>query len=223
MFATIRSMSPEPLKSLLQPAPKTLPNGNPLLLLLHGYGSNEHDLFGLANYLDDRLTIVAARGPLSIAGGGRAWYSLEFTERGMRQNLVEADSSIRMVRDLIADLRAQHAPTRVFIGGFSQGAIMSTSITLSDPSGIAGAVLMSGAILSNASARPGAVLPPFIQTHGTNDGVIPLARAHELRDQLVKAGATLEYHEYPMAHEINAECLEDVNTWLTAHIQATLT
>ena len=217
-FATIESMDSTSLQYLHQPAPRMIRGGNPLLLLLHGYGSTEADLFGLASFLDDRLAIASARAPYAHPGGGRAWYSLEITERGMRQNLVEAGHSRLAIANFIGQLRRAHAPSKLFLGGFSQGAMMSCSVALAEPSLVDGVVLMSGALWPAGNSQPSAALPPFIVTHGTLDDTLPVARGRALRDHLLGLGAQVAYHEYAMSHEISEACLEDVNAWLAARM-----
>ena len=109
-------------------------------------------------------------------------------------------------------------PAGVYLGGFSQGAIMSECVALTQPDLVAGAVLMSGRsleLLRARSLKPGAAYPPMIVTHGAADTVLPVQEGRATRDFLASLGVDVAYHEYPMAHEINAECLDDVDTWLS--------
>ena len=79
-------------------------------------------------------------------------------------------------------------------------------------------LLMSGALLPISDSQAAGALPPFIVTHGMQDGTLPIARGRALREYLLGVGAQVEYHEYDMQHEINEACLEDINAWLAARM-----
>src|SRR3712207_2882927 len=76
----------------------------PLLLLLHGIGSNEDDLFSLAPYLDRRLLLVSARAPLVLGPGAFGWFNIEFTPQGIVADLDEARQSYQTLLEFIAEL-----------------------------------------------------------------------------------------------------------------------
>jgi phospholipase/carboxylesterase len=192
----------------------------PLLILLHGVGSNEHDLFGLAPQLDPRFAIVSARAPNTRAPGSYAWFDVAFTPRGPVIDAGQAEASrqqlIRFIGAACAAYRAD--PGRVYLMGFSQGAIMSASIALTRPELTAGAVLMSGRILPEigpliAPAEKLAGLP-FLVVHGTEDPVLPVHHGRASRTLLTSLPVRLDYHEYAMGHTIGAQSLETVTTWL---------
>ena len=98
----------------------------PLLLLLHGIGSNEEDLFGLAPYLDERFLVVSARAPVMLGPGSYGWFQIEFTPRGMVADVEQAKRSLGLlpgfIDGLIETYRADGG--RVYLAGFSQGAMM---------------------------------------------------------------------------------------------------
>src|SRR5215470_2512860 len=102
----------------------------PLLLLLHGVGSNEHDLFGLAPFLDERFLIISARAPNTLAPGSHAWFEVDFTPQGPVINPVQAEASrkalIAFLGEAITTYNAD--PKQVYLLGFSQGAIISASV-----------------------------------------------------------------------------------------------
>ena len=121
----------------------------PLLLLLHGVGSNEHDLFELAPFLDKRFLIISVRAPNTLGPGSYAWFEVNFTPQGPAINPEQAEASretlITFIKEAITAYGAN--PKQVYLMGFSQGAIMSASVALTRPELVAGAVLMSGRIL----------------------------------------------------------------------------
>src|SRR5688572_12223976 len=88
------------LEHLVQvPRAPSVNRNAPLLLLLHGVGSHEHDLIGLAPYVDPRFFVVSARGPITLAPGAYAWFHVEFTSAGPSIIPEEAESSrVRLIR-----------------------------------------------------------------------------------------------------------------------------
>lgn len=196
----------------------------PLLLLLHGLGSNERDLVGLAPYLDPRFQIVSARAPHSLVPDGYAWFEIGWTANDITINFQQAEQSRVLLLGFIAEVLVAYSgdPARVYLLGFSQGAIMSASVTLTEPEVIAGAVLMSGRIpeeirplIAPAERLAG---KPFLVVHGTADTVLPIRNGRASRALLATLPVALTYQEYAMAHEVSAQSLADVATWLTARL-----
>jgi len=196
----------------------------PLLLLLHGIGSNEHDLYGLAPFLDKRFLIISVRAPNTLGPGSYAWFEADFTPQGPVINPEQAEASrktlITFLKEAITAYDAD--PKQVYLMGFSQGAIMSASVALTQPELVAGAVLMSGRILPEI--RPLIASNeelsgfPFLVVHGTVDMVLPITHGRASRELLSSLPVDLTYHEYPMGHEVNQESLSDVTTWLTEQL-----
>ena len=193
----------------------------PLLLLLHGVGSNEDDLFGLAPYLDGRFLIVSARAPVALEYGGYGWFSIDFTPRGMVADLAQAKKSLGMLTGFIDGLvNAYGADShRVYLAGFSQGAMMSLALLLTCPEKLAGVVAMSGRLpvneLEREPDRESLRDKPVMVTHGLYDPVLPIENGRMARDYLGRLPVALTYREYPMAHEVSAESLREVTRWLT--------
>lgn len=200
-----------------RPAPKPSQHNTPLLILLHGFGSNEDDLLGLAPYLDPRINFVSARAPQALGQGGYAWFPIEWTERGVRAKPEDAVAALDALVEFVGQAADAYAatPQTTYLLGFSQGATMSAGVTLRRPDLVAGAVLMSG-LAPAEMAGPGAALAgkPVLITHGVLDEVVPVQMGRDARDLLQSLGASVEYHEYPMAHQISEDCLEDVDNWL---------
>ncbi|MCI0337948.1 MAG: alpha/beta fold hydrolase, partial [Acidobacteria bacterium] len=131
---------------LVAPPRTGLTEKPPLLLLLHGFGANEDDLFTLAPYLDERFLIVSARAPVELGPVSYAWFNLGFTPEGVVINLEEAESSRLRLRKFINELIEfyQIDPRAVYLMGFSQGAMMSLALALTYPGIAAAVVSMSG-------------------------------------------------------------------------------
>ncbi|HWT00770.1 MAG TPA: alpha/beta fold hydrolase [Pyrinomonadaceae bacterium] len=193
----------------------------PLLVLLHGVGSNEQDLFGLTPYLDGRFLIVSARAPIEMWPGGYGWFNIEFTPRGMIVDIEQAKRSLRALPGFLDELVEAYGADAdcVYLMGFSQGAMMSLALALTAPERVAGAVLMSGRFPAQALEREPEMRAlegkPFMVTHGIYDPVLPIAEGRAVRDKLSALPVELTYREYPMAHEVSMESLKDVAAWLS--------
>jgi phospholipase/carboxylesterase len=214
------------LVHLAQPPREPSAGQPPLLILLHGYGSNEHDLFGLAPYVDPRFLVVSARAPYTLMPGGYAWFELGWTERGITIDFRQADASRQLVARFVGEAARAYAadPRQVYLCGFSQGAIVGACVALAEPELAAGAVLMSGRVPDEI--RPQIAPPerlagkPFLVVHGLYDQVLPVENGRASRAILEALPVELTYREYPMAHEVSAESLADVTGWLTARLDA---
>ena len=214
------------LTHLFQPPRQPGDGPAPLLIVLHGYGSNEHDLIGLAPYLDPRFQIVSARAPHMLMPGGFAWFELSWTATDVVINFEQAEQSRALLLGFIAEALAAYGgdPARVYLLGFSQGAIMSAGVALTEPELIAGTVLMSGRVpeqirplIAPAERLAG---KPFLVVHGVADTVLPIANGRASRALLATLPIELAYKEYPMAHEVSAQSLGDVTAWLTAQLDS---
>jgi phospholipase/carboxylesterase len=213
------------LVHLLQPPRSGQGGAPPLLLLLHGVGSNEEDLFGLAPALDTRFLIISARAPITLAAGSYAWFEVDFrTGTAPIIQPEQAEASRRKLLAFISEAVVAYGAdaSRVYLMGFSQGAIMSASVMLTHPQLLAGAVLMSGRVLPEVLPQRAPLEAlrdfPVLVVHGSGDRVLPLQHAHESRQLLEALPVRLDYREYPMGHEVSAQSLADVTQWLSASL-----
>ncbi len=219
---TLRYRKREPLK----PAPDN--QKPPLLLLLHGLGADENDLFGLAPFMDERFYIVSPRAPNTLPYGGFAWFELIIGPDGMGVDVKQFEQSRAMILQFIDELIAEHDidPTRIFLCGFSQGAMMSLSAFLSEPEKFAAVVAMSGRAMPEMlpEAKDFAALKdfPVFVTHGIYDPLLTIENGRATKEILSALPVDLEYKEYPMAHEISQESLQDVSGWLSRILERSL-
>ena len=196
----------------------------PLLLLLHGVGSNEHDLMGLAPALDPRFFVVSARAPITLGHGSYGWYHVQFTPTGPLIDAGEAEDSRQLIIKFVEELAGSYNidRNRVFVMGFSQGCIMSIAAILTEPARFAGAVGMSGRLLPGILGKiaPAEELKglPVMIVHGTQDQVLPIAFGHEIKEALEDLPLDLTYREYPMSHSISQQSLADIAEWLTQQL-----
>ncbi len=196
----------------------------PLLILLHGFGADENDLFGLAPFMDERFFVASVQAPFGLAFGGRAWFELYF-EMGQVTgfNSKQFEESLGMILEAVDEIIVEHNldRTRVYMCGFSQGSMMSISSVFKHPEKFAGAVLMSGRAANEMVVKENIGklkdFPVFV-THGTFDSVLPIENGRTTKEILSRLLVNLEYKEYPMAHEISQESLQDVSNWLSAKL-----
>ncbi len=190
--------------------------GGVLLVMLHGYGSNEQDLVGLAPHLDSRFLTISVRAPLSLDFNAYAWFPLEVSESGIVPHYEKAQAACVQVRELVAELKREYAVDRVFLLGFSQGASMSVAVGLADPGAFAGVASLSGFCVPEMMPKERESVDglPVFMTHGRWDMVIPIKQGRESHELLAELPLELTYKEYSMGHEINQECLEDLKDWL---------
>jgi phospholipase/carboxylesterase len=199
---------------------KTSGEKPPVLLLLHGFGADENDLFGLAPYMDERFFVASVQAPFALPFGGRAWFELYF-EMGQVSGFdpKQFEESWGLILETVDEIIAEHDldSTRVYICGFSQGSMISISSVFKEPEKFAGAVLMSGRAANEMIVQENIEKLkdfPILVTHGTFDTVLPVENGRATKEILSHLPVDLEYKEYPMAHEISQESLQDVSNWL---------
>ena len=194
------------------------------IIAIHGRGSNEDDLIGLAPPLRLPVRFVAPRGPLPVPLGwtqGYAWY--EFANLG--DPVPDTfQRSVDLLVALVDEVRQRYSLTReqLVMLGFSQGAVMSLAVALTVPDRIGGVVALSGYL-----PRPEVWKPahtdlggmPILVTHGTYDSILPVAWGRAAAERLRGFKADVRYEEFPMDHEVNAACLQVIREWLAARLE----
>ena len=201
--------------------PKVKLDKNPLLLLLHGYGSNEEDLFSFAAELPDHYYVISARAPYSLQYGSYAWYAINFDAD---ENKFSDHDQARTSRDLIStfidELITNYSidPNNVTLIGFSQGSILSYAVALSYPEKTQRVVAMSGylnldIVTENYKNNNFSNLKIFA-SHGTVDQVIPIEWARKAKPILEHLGIECVYKEYPIGHGISPQNFYDFKNWL---------
>lgn len=212
------------LKALVRPPRGSAHGRVPLLALLHGVGSNEYDLFGLADHFDPRFFIASLRAPYPVGPSAHAWFALEWRGDEPVHHPQMAEASRQELLTTIPALVEEHGldGSRVYVCGFSQGAIMGTYLTLTAPEAVSGFVSMSGRILPEAVERraPDERLhgKPVLWVHGLRDPVLPIRFGRDARDALSALPLDLEYVEFDMAHEVTLESLTKVTGWLSQRL-----
>ncbi|NMM87003.1 phospholipase [Rhodococcus sp. SRB_17] len=194
-----------------------------LLVLMHGVGSNEQDLFGLAAHIPGRFHVLSLRAPYRMAPGAFAWFDFSVAPGGARSiNETQEAASRALLAQVLASAQKQLGipPERVVVGGFSQGGIMALSLLLTRPELLHAALVWHSRLLPQAVAlgAPADALRgrQLWLSHGTHDNVIPLANAHAVRQHLEALPVAVTYREFPGAHEIRPAELAATVAWLEA-------
>lgn len=201
----------------------------PVLILMHGYGSNENDLIDLAPGLPAHFIYVSLRAPYTTHIGGYQWYQSEVVNGQPDAPADQLKVSREAVMNALQTIEKKYKVDthHIFIAGFSQGAVMTYDIALHYPQVFAGAGVLSGAFLPASRAdvdlssayqhNPG--LAWFIG-HGFVDQRVPVNAAMNGLHTLQQAGFMTNYHVYPeMGHSINPTEIADFKSWLESQLK----
>ena len=201
--------------------PKVKHDKNPLLLLLHGYGSNEEDLFSFATELPNDSYEISVRAPYVLQPYGHAWYAIHFdADENKFSDNVQAKQSVELIAGFIDEIVKQYPidAKNVTLIGFSQGAILSYATALTYPEKVAKVVVLSGYF--NQEIMPEVIDTKaishlkFFVSHGSVDQVIPVEWARKAKTALENLGIEVEYHEYPVGHGVAPQNFFDFKNWL---------
>jgi len=201
--------------------PKIIVDKNPLLLLLHGYGSNDSDLFSFASELPDEYYVISARAPYDLQYGSYAWYAINFdADQNKFSDHDQAISSRDLVVKFIEELKVKFPidSSNITLIGFSQGSILSYSIALSYPNLVQRVGALSGYLnldinSENYQNKDFSNLKIFA-SHGTVDQVIPVEWARKTDPILKSLGINSTYKEYPIGHGVSPQNFFDLKDWL---------
>ena len=202
--------------------PKIKKEKNPLLLLLHGYGSNEEDLFSFASELPEDYYVVSARAPFDLSYGSYAWYAINFdADENKFSDIGQARASRDIIARFIDELVANYPidAENVTLIGFSQGCILSYAVAVSYPEKVQRVVAMSGYwnpeiavddYLDNDCSKL-----RIFASHGTVDQVIPVEWARKSIPALQILGVEIVFKEYMVGHGVAPQNFFDFKYWLT--------
>ena len=191
--------------------------------MLHGYGSDENDLFSFSEAIPEEYAVVSLRAPLSLQPFGYAWYTIYFDQPGGK---FSDDAEAIRSRELISDNidRAIDTynldPLRITLMGFSQGAILSLAVALSHPKKVIQVAALSGYVnpdilTVNFEKNDFSGLRVFA-SHGSVDQVIPVSWGQRTPRFLDDLGIQNVYHEYPVGHGVAPQNFYDLLDWLEA-------
>ena len=207
---------------------ETRPKPSHTIIWLHGLGADGNDFVPIVQEIKLPplgIRFVFPHAPMravTINGGFvmRAWYDIVYQDLVMKEDEQGLRQSQMMVEDLIARESSRGVPpNRIVIAGFSQGGVIALQTALRHPKRLAGAMSLSAylplvAALEKERNAANNDMPVFLG-HGSMDNIVPLPLGASSRDRLIKLGYDVDWHQYPMAHSVCAEELEDIGEWLT--------
>jgi len=201
--------------------PSSLQENAPLLILCHGYGSDENDLYSFASELPEELFIISLRAPQAMQPYGNAWYAINFdAEKGKWSDDEQAKESRDQISEFI-DYACETYPVNkdnVNLLGFSQGTILSYAVALTYPEKVKNVIALSGYINPN-------IIPEnpqekdysnldFYCSHGSADQVIPVDWARQAPKFLNSLNIKNQYAEFPVGHGVAPQNFYDFRAWL---------
>ena len=205
--------------------PSTLVKNAPLLILCHGYGSDENDLFSFASELPEELFIISVRAPNQLQPYGNAWYAINFdADKGKWSDDQQAITSSDILSEFIDYACETYAldKNNVSLLGFSQGTILSYSLALTYPEKVKNIIALSGYV--NEAIIPESLNPDnykhldFYCSHGSADQVIPVDWARRSKPFLDKLEIKNTYSEFPVGHGVAPQNFYEFKDWLVKRI-----
>lgn len=193
-----------------------------LLILLHGYGSNEEDLFSFSDEFPDHFLVMSLRGTLPTVMGGFSWYDIHFENQEKFTNTEQAKNSLKQIAAFVNGISVEYSfdTNDVWLCGFSQGAILSYALAIQHPNLFKHMMCLSGypetSIIGEIDTTDRKELS-FYVSHGTEDAVIPIDWARNAKKILSELNCTFEYKEYFSGHGINPENYRDLMLWIMQH------
>lgn len=228
LSVSCKTSTPDPLTKVRLAyeikTPKSPTKNSPLLILLHGYGSNEKDLFGFADQLDDRLTVVCPRAPITLQTNRYAWYNLNLNSGETKYQFENVAKAKNEIVSFIKEIQQKHGlnNSKVIVGGFSQGAIMSSYIGLTEPEMIDGIIALSGhlypEVRNQIKFNPALNDVAIFVSHGQQDNVLSFDQAKNGVDYLENRGLQVDEHYYQAKHQITSENFQSMKQWISNQI-----
>lgn len=205
--------------------PSSLKENAPLLIMCHGYGSDENDLFSFAQELPEELYIVSLRAPYPMQPFGNAWYAINFDAQQNKWNDVEqAIESRDKISNFIDEACAEYPvdSNNVTLLGFSQGTILSYAVALTYPEKVKNVIALSGYVsedmLPNNLAEKDYSHLDFYCSHGSVDQVIPVDWARKAPKFLDSLNIKHSYSEFPVGHGVAPQNFYELKSWLEQRI-----
>ena len=205
--------------------PSLIKKNAPLLVLLHGYGSDESDLFSFAEELPNELFIISLRAPHKLQPYGNAWYAINFDAQQNKWNDVEqAQEAMKIIVSCIEQACTQYDldKNNVSLLGFSQGCILSMALAINHPELIKNVIGLSGYVceefIEEDRTKKDFSHLDFYCSHGSSDQVIPVDWARETPNFLTEKGIKHKYSEFPVGHGVASQNFFEFRKWLIERV-----
>ncbi len=198
----------------------------PVIIMLHGYGSNEADLFEISNAFDGRFLFFSLRGPYPGKEMGYSWYGLDFLpQKKFQHDYQEMKESRKKILSFISHACREFKAdsNKVFIMGYSQGAIMAYDVSINAPKKVFGVLALSGLLAEGSlPSKPSwadvSAVKYFI-AHGYSDNIIDIKEAETASELLKEKGnKNITFNRYEMPHSISGKELNDIKSWLVKQL-----
>lgn len=193
----------------------------PVLILLHGYGSNEKDLFSFAEKIPDNWLVVSVRAPIILGNNKFKWYDVKLVDEKITMNFEAEEKSRKSLLRLIDQIISKYNvdKNKILTAGFSQGANMALGLALTAPKKVLAAGCFSGRfmkeikpLIKNKEALKSKQV--FI-SHGTEDQMLPMKYAEENQQILKNWGINITLSTDKVAHSISEKQLNDFVKWIS--------
>ena len=205
--------------------PKEQTKNTSLLILLHGYGSNEEDLYSFASELPSDLIIVSARALQDLGFGSYAWYTIHFNNTQKKfSDILEAIKARDVIYKFIKEVQEKYtiSPEKTFLLGFSQGTILGMATALNHPTKIKNIIGLSGYVNHDILPDNLEILDysnlSFYCSHGTVDQVIPIDWARQTPVFLKSLNIEHTYSEFPIGHGVAPKNFYELRNWISTKI-----
>jgi len=202
----------------------SLKENAPLLIMCHGYGSDENDLFSFSNELPEELFIISVRAPFPMQPYGNAWYAINFDDSGKWSDDEEVKKSRDLIKVFIQEACNIYPVNKenVTLLGFSQGTILSLSVAISYPEVLKNVIALSGYINTGSlpddlKNRDYSKLDIYV-SHGSADQVIPVEWSRKTAPFLTALGIKNMYAEFPVGHGVAPQNFYEFKDWLKKRI-----
>jgi phospholipase/carboxylesterase len=203
------------------------------VIWLHGLGADGHDFVQIVPYLGLSPSLAvrfvfphAPRMPVTVNGGTvmPSWYDILELDLENRHDAAGVRRSARKVEALIARENERGVPTRrIVLAGFSQGGAVATHVALRQSQPLAGLLALSTYLVLSDTVDAEVTTAnrsiAVFQAHGMEDPIVRFDRGVALRDRLKKLGCDVEWHTYPMGHEVCLEEIEAIGAWMSARFK----
>lgn len=196
--------------------PENIHAKTPVLFMLHGYGSNEEDLFSFRETLPKDWLIVSFRAPRNTPFEGYSWYDIDFNNPDKFIDTTQAHESLNAILNSISFIKEKYGlqGNDNHLCGFSQGGVLSYALSLKNPQLFQKVACLScypeEKILNFPKDKKKLEHLRFFVSHGTDDAVIPLEWGRKAADLLYDLGCYFTFREYMSGHGVNQKNYMDL-------------
>lgn len=201
--------------------PQHITYETPILFMLHGYGSNEEDLFSFLPTLPEEWIVISFRAPNPLEFGGFSWFDIDFMNKEQPIDENQAKESLNIILKKILEIKKNYKITSgpIHLCGFSQGGMLSLALTLKNPHLFSKVACLSGypeeSMMENIiKDKKKLEHLRFFISHGTDDAIIPLEWSRKTADLLYDLGCYFTFREYMSGHGINQKNYMDLMEFL---------